>query len=150
MTLRITKAFSFEAAHLLPGYEGPCSHIHGHTYHLHVTVAGQPLNRHGHPLDGMVMDFKELKAIVHQKVLEHYDHALVVPSHVEFKLEAAGNLKPQKLVRLAFQPTAENILADIVRRLQGALPEQVELVCVRLYETPTSWVEWRAEDNAQA
>lgn len=148
MTLRITKAFTFEAAHLLPGYQGPCRHIHGHTYHVHVTVAGTPLHRRGHPLDGMVVDFRELKTLVQQHVIEVYDHAFVVPEHVQLQVLAGAETLWQKVVKLPVQPTAENILVDIVRRLQRHLPESLSLVNVKLYETPTSWVEWCAEDTA--
>jgi 6-pyruvoyltetrahydropterin/6-carboxytetrahydropterin synthase len=28
--IRLTKEFSFEAAHALDGYDGPCREIHGH------------------------------------------------------------------------------------------------------------------------
>ena len=29
-------------AHALYGYDGPCKNIHGHTYHLSVTLIGKP------------------------------------------------------------------------------------------------------------
>ena len=38
--IRLTKEFSFEAAHALDGYDGPCREIHGHSYRLFVTVKG--------------------------------------------------------------------------------------------------------------
>ena len=38
--IRLTKEFSFEAAHALDGYDGPCREIHGHSYRLFVTVRG--------------------------------------------------------------------------------------------------------------
>ena len=40
--IRLTKEFSFEAAHALGGYDGPCREIHGHSYRLFVTVKGRP------------------------------------------------------------------------------------------------------------
>lgn len=36
--IRLTKEFKFEMAHALPGYDGPCRHIHGHSYELYVTI----------------------------------------------------------------------------------------------------------------
>ena len=36
--IRLTKEFSFEAAHALDGYDGPCREIHGHSYRLFMTV----------------------------------------------------------------------------------------------------------------
>ena len=41
-TIRLTKEFSFEAAHALEGYDGACREIHGHSYRLFVTVKGRP------------------------------------------------------------------------------------------------------------
>ena len=45
--IRLTKEFSFEAAHALDGYDGPCREIHGHSYRLFVTVKGSPGRRRG-------------------------------------------------------------------------------------------------------
>ncbi len=38
--IRLTKIFNFEMAHALYGYDGPCKNIHGHSYQLEVTIAG--------------------------------------------------------------------------------------------------------------
>ena len=62
--IRLTKEFSFEAAHALDGYDGPCREIHGHSYRLFVTVKGCPAAGEGDPKCGMVMDFGVLKRIV--------------------------------------------------------------------------------------
>ena len=32
--IRLTKEFSFEAAHALDGYDGPCREVHGHSLSL--------------------------------------------------------------------------------------------------------------------
>ena len=55
--IRLTKEFSFEAAHALEGYDGPCREIHGHSYRLFVTVKGVPERNPAHPKCGMVMGF---------------------------------------------------------------------------------------------
>lgn len=47
--IRLTKEFSFEAAHALDGYDGPCREIHGHSYRLFVTVKGCPAAGEGDP-----------------------------------------------------------------------------------------------------
>lgn len=55
----IWKEFSFEAAHRLPNVpEGhKCARLHGHSFHVKVTVSGEP-----DPVLGWVMDFGEVKA----------------------------------------------------------------------------------------
>ena len=60
-TIRLTKEFSFEAAHALEGYDGACREIHGHSYRLFVTVKGEPSTDEYDPKQGMVMDFGLLK-----------------------------------------------------------------------------------------
>ena len=47
--IRVTKEFSFEMAHVLEGYDGPCREIHGHSYRLFVTVAGTPCDDPANP-----------------------------------------------------------------------------------------------------
>ena len=42
--IRITKAFKFEMAHALYGYDGLCKNIHGHSYRLWVTIRGEIKN----------------------------------------------------------------------------------------------------------
>ena len=44
------------SAHFLPGYEGPCKNLHGHTWKIEVTVQSATLDK-----IGMVIDFKEIK-----------------------------------------------------------------------------------------
>ena len=62
--IRLTKEFSFEMAHTLDGYDGPCREIHGHSYRLFVTVKGRPKDDPSDSKCGMVIDFGDLKRIV--------------------------------------------------------------------------------------
>ena len=71
--IRLTKEFSFEAAHLLEGYDGACREIHGHSYRLFVTVRGVPVCDGRNPKLGMVMDFGQLKRIVGEEVVQRLD-----------------------------------------------------------------------------
>lgn len=144
--IRLTKEFYFEMAHFLPGYDGLCSNVHGHSYLLHVTVAGSPSDDPSSPKFGMVMDFSDLKKIVGEEVVGRLDHALMVrrgsvdPSSVESITH--------RLVEVDYQPTCENMLVDFAGRISRRLPCGVRLVSLRLNETATSFAEWRAEDNA--
>ncbi len=139
--VRVTKRFTFEMAHALTGHDGPCAGLHGHSYVLDVTLAGIPRNMAGHPKDGMVMDFAELKHIVKRTVLDRYDHVLVLHENER------GNTVPDtalfgRTVFVPWQPTCENLLLDIVESLRSTLPDAVGLHAVRLQETATSWAEW--------
>lgn len=147
-TIRLTKEFSFEAAHALDGYDGPCREIHGHSYRLFVTVKGTPGEDPRDPKYGMVMDFGLLKRIVNEEVVSRFDHALVL------RASASGDALRRLLadrfgniVAVDYQPTCENMLADFARRIAARLPQGVRLHSLRLDETATSFAEWFAEDN---
>lgn len=144
--VRITKEFSFEMAHALYGYDGPCKNVHGHSYKLVVTVVGSPISDTTNPKQGMIMDFTDLKVIV-KPIVEELDHATILNANSAHKQLAEKNDLFDKLVLVAYQPTCENMLIDIAQRIQIQLPLTVKLHHLKLQETPTSYAEWFAEDN---
>ena len=146
--IRLTKEFTFEAAHMLEGYDGLCREIHGHSYRLFVTVKGKPESDSDSPKLGMVMDFGVLKRIVNEQIVERLDHAFMMRNTLGAE-DVANNLgyRFSKIVLTDYQPTCENMLSDFAERLLGALPEEIELYSLRLHETATSYAEWYAEDN---
>jgi len=141
-TVRVTKFFTFEMAHALLGYDGDCRNIHGHSYKLHVTLRGQPMQQPGHPNNGMVIDFKHLKKLVNATVLDKYDHALVLNDATPATVIVELAKHYEKLVALPFQPTCENLLLEFVEKMQHSLPPNVELFQVDLFETATSHATW--------
>ena len=72
--VRVTKKFTFDMAHALYGYDGPCKNIHGHTYHLSVTLIGTPIQDNGDVKLGMVVDFGDLKNIVKENIKNKLNH----------------------------------------------------------------------------
>ncbi|RIH66319.1 6-carboxytetrahydropterin synthase QueD [Mariniphaga sediminis] len=145
--IRVTKRFHFEMAHTLHGYDGLCRNIHGHSYNLEITLIGEPRNQPGHPKDGMVMDFSDLKHIVKSQIVSRFDHALMVNRLVSEEQIALLQKTSERVLIVDFQPTTENIAAYIADILQQHLPEEISLFSVRLFETVTSFAEWLAEDN---
>ncbi len=104
----------FDAAHSLPGYQGKCANLHGHTYKVEVVIEG---NRGE---DGFVMDFYKLKKILNAVLLD-LDH---------------GNLND-----LLPNPTAENIAELVCQRLKHSLEgSRVSLVSLKLWEGKNKWV----------
>ena len=127
--ITVVKEFTFDAAHCLPNYEGPCCQLHGHTYRLQVGVRG-PVDS----ISGMVIDFGEMKAVVENEVVSYLDHQYL--NQVTF------------LGFPADMPTAENMLRWMVEVLQQRLSNFLtgrDVVLVRLWETPTSYAEWRSD-----
>ena len=69
--MEITKRVRTETAHRLYPYKGPCASIHGHSYIFEVTIAGDTE-------EPMLMDFKDLKAILNDCIVDRLDHKLVL------------------------------------------------------------------------
>ncbi len=145
--IRVTREFTFEMAHVLWNYDGPCRNVHGHSYRLFVTIAGVPVNNLQNPKNGMVMDFTDLKAIVLREIVNVFDHAVVVSrdfdqEKIKMFRETFGNT-----VVVDYQPTCENLVADYAQKINKNLPENITLHSLKLYETAKSYAEWFAEDN---
>lgn len=131
MKITVVKEFEFESAHFLLNYVGACANLHGHTYKLQIGVTGEPIN------NGMVIDFKDIKAFITPYIAK-MDHALLNELH------RVDEGFPK-------QTTAENMVMYLVKEIQTLLPKiqyGVELTQVRLWETRTSYAEWRANENS--
>lgn len=146
--ISITKEFSFEAAHALEGYDGPCRNIHGHSYKLHVTVSGTPVSDPSSPKCGMVMDFSDLKKIIKEQIVDPLDHALILSDDSIFLSEDRVGASFSKVMIVRFRPTSENLLIDFAGRIIPLLPQGVSLDCLRLRETANSYAEWHAGDQS--
>lgn len=135
--VRVTRRVHFSAAHRLHREEwseernarvfGACSNPnwHGHNYELDVTVEGEP-----DPETGFVMDLKELKERVRERVIEDVDHR---------------NLNLEVPWMEGRVPTTENLVVAIWRRLEPRMPEGVRLVRLVLWETPRNYVEYAGD-----
>ena len=145
--IRITKEFTFEAAHALKGYDGPCRNIHGHSYKLSVTVTGVPIPSADSPKKGMVMDFGDLKKIIKKNIIDPFDHALILGTNYNEVIKNLPVDACNNMLVVDYQPTSENMLIDFASRITALLPGGIQLHSLRLRETGTSYAEWFAEDN---
>lgn len=125
--ITVTRRFTFDAAHYLPGHDGKCQNLHGHTYFLDVTVGRPGGLIQGGSSDGMVIDFSDLKSIIGKLVVDPLDH------------QCLNELLP-------YRPTAENMANHFFDVLSSALASyEIELVRIRLWETPDSYAEVSSE-----
>jgi 6-pyruvoyltetrahydropterin/6-carboxytetrahydropterin synthase len=145
--IRITKAYKFDMAHALPGHDGLCSNIHGHSYELLVTLIGEPISDPKSPKFGMVIDFKDLKTIIKGLIVDKLDHSMILRKDTPQDLLTAFQKHYERIVLVDYQPTSENMIIDFASRIKGALPENIKLHHLKLWETVTSYTEWFAEDN---
>ncbi|HUR57288.1 MAG TPA: 6-carboxytetrahydropterin synthase [Opitutaceae bacterium] len=136
-TVFITRQVHFNSAHRLhnPGKSqkwneaqfGLCTnpHWHGHNYVLEVTIRGQP-----DPDTGYVMDLGALKRILHDAVVDKCDHK---------------NLNTDVDFLRGIIPSTENLVISFWQQIEPRLTAG-KLHCVRLYETPRNFAEYRGPD----
>ena len=143
--IHLKKIFRFEAAHALMGYDGRCRNIHGHSYEMRVTIKGMPIMDDSSPKNGMVMDFGDLKRIVNEEIIDHYDHAFIINHNMsqDFIDEVKRNY--ERIIVLPYQPTTELMLIDFSKKIKSRLPGNVQLVKIFLKETEGSFAEWIEE-----
>ncbi len=144
--IRITKEFDFEMAHALDFHNGKCKNIHGHSYKLSVTLLGAP-KQDSSSDSGMVMDFKDLKSIINELIIDELDHALMLQENSPY-LAVTSSANTPKLVTTSYQPTCENMLLDFASRITNAIPEDLKLIKLTLRETASGYAEWYAKDQA--
>jgi 6-pyruvoyltetrahydropterin/6-carboxytetrahydropterin synthase len=77
-----------------------------------------------------VYDLKKLRDAVEERVVADIDH---------------GNLNLDVEWLAGINPTTENLVVGIWRRLAPALPAGVDLVRLVLWETPRNYVEYTGE-----
>ena len=101
-------------------------HGHGHNYLIEVTIEGDP-----DPVTGMVRDLKEVKDIIHNEVVEPFDHRFLNHEVTPFDHVI---------------PTVENITVEIWGRLHAKLSTLTSrLHSVRVYETSDLSAEYRGK-----
>ena len=116
--MRVSKRFSFCAAHYLPGYKGKCSNMHGHTWDVEVACDGE-VNK----TSGMVIDFLDLKKFC-EGIKSYFDHSL---------------LNDLKFIE---NPTAENICTYIFEVFEfWCRDHSLKVGYVRVWEAEDSMVE---------
>ena len=131
--LTITKQCTFDAAHILTNHAGQCKNLHGHTYRLIVEVGEKEIDH------DMVMDFKDLKNLLHEVILSRFDHAFIYDETSPIESEIASVIEKHGMKRmpLPFRSTAENM----VRFIFTELSKQINVTSVKLYDTPDSCAE---------
>lgn len=133
----LTRIEHFNAAHKLynPKWSrekneevfGKCANEnwHGHNYELYVTIKGE-VNAD----TGFLFDAKKLSIIIKEYVLDKLDHK---------NLNVEVDFLKDKMC------STENLATGIWKQLEGSLPAEIKLHCIKLYETPRIYVEYFGE-----
>jgi 6-pyruvoyltetrahydropterin/6-carboxytetrahydropterin synthase len=138
MIVYLTRKETFNAAHQLwvPQWSdeknfnmfGKCANknFHGHNYDLYVTIKGTP-----DPVIGFLMDVKVLGKLIQEKICDVLDHS---------NMNLDDNFLPKNIL-----PTTENLVYYIWQELAPHLPDNIQLHCVKLYETAKIYCEYYGE-----
>ena len=130
----LTRIEHFNAAHKLynPSWSrerneevfGKCANEnwHGHNYDLYITVKGEVNDN-----TGFLMDVKKLSNMIKDNVLEKLDHK---------NLNVEVDFLKGKIC------STENLAIGIWKILSELLPPNVNLHCVKLFETARIYVEY--------
>lgn len=103
---------------------------HGHNFIVEVTLEGDP-----DPVTGMVIDLKQVKAILEEEVVQPMDHRFL-------------NYEVAPFDRIV--PTTANLALEIWRRLDGRFKQaNLRLARVRLFETDDLFVDVEAPETDQ-
>ncbi|MCR5750348.1 MAG: 6-carboxytetrahydropterin synthase QueD [Kiritimatiellae bacterium] len=136
----VTKTVRFDAAHVLTNHRGLCKNLHGHTYRVDISVAGDES-------DDMVMDFKELKSLATEVICGRFDHAFIYNTGSVGECEIAQLVERygMRTVAIPFRSTAENLAKHFYDLLSERMQTRPVLVSVKVWETVDSCAEYRRQ-----
>jgi len=119
MKVELSRDYAFEAAHRLPRVppDHKCYRVHGHSYRIEVTIAGEV-----EPTLGWLVDFADITAVVEPLLRNELDHRV---------LNDVAGLE---------NATSENLAAWLWKRLRPALPG---LSAITVHETCTARCTYR-------
>lgn len=151
--LTVVKQFKWAMAHRLLHHDGLCSNNHGHTYMMEVGVVGEMQTVR--KKEGMILDFKDLKELVQEEIIDKLDHATMVWEQDKSMIEFLERDK-QKHVVVSYRPTAENMAKDFYQILKYRFGQSTKdlltgatiprkngkLKFIRVWETDTSYAEY--------
>lgn len=110
----------FDAAHYLRCYDGKCANMHGHTWNIEIVLTGDQDKD-----SGMLLDFNIVKRILTAET-DKYDHKII------------NEISPFDKIN----PTAENLAEEFYNKLSIAMPKNIKLLSVKLFESPKAWAEY--------
>lgn len=151
MPYRICKSLEIENGHMLSKHPDKCQFPHGHTRKVEFVLEADDLDAHD-----MVCDFKIIKQVVGEW-LDSFDHAMCMnttdAAYAEFKQRYGERVigfenedpTTEVMARTIFDHTTA-ALADYGKQSDTRYPlgAGVRLVCVRVWETTSSWAEYQA------
>jgi len=143
--IEVTKVIEWDMGHRVPNHKSKCRNPHGHRYRLELTVGGDLEASAGNSSEGMVFDFGDIKKLMTQHVHDVIDHGFMIYEGDTIMRSFFSNCHDDEFCVLVvpFIPTAENISAWCYGQLRPHFPDSIEIVNVRVFETPNSWADYK-------
>ncbi|NUM31387.1 MAG: 6-carboxytetrahydropterin synthase [Bacteroidetes bacterium] len=139
--ISLTKIFHFEMAHAIDNFPGVCQYIHGHSYKLHVTFSSKHDIEKYVKSPGYIVNFEELKEIIKAEIISNFDHKLLLSkNYLKTNPEFSNH---GNLIVWDAEPTLENLLVYIRKKLKNKLPQGVVLSGLKIFETDETFAEWK-------
>lgn len=139
--MKISKEFRWEMGHRIPGHEGPCKNVHGHSYKMILEITGDIAD------NGMIIDFYDMGLIVNP-VIESLDHSFLCQKNDDIMFNFLKENKMKYFV-VDFCSTVENICSYLAKIISGKIDKikypNIKVLSVKIFETPNSYAEFSAE-----
>jgi len=105
----------FSAAHCLPGYQGNCARMHGHTWQVTVSISAEAVDDLG-----MCVDFKELSGAL-DEIVGRFDHRNLND------LEEFRDINPtsENLARIIYEDLAGEFAGAVFKVVSVTVAESV-------------------------
>ena len=136
MEVTITRAFEIDYGHRLARHESKCRNVHGHRGRFEVTLRAKQLDA-----VGRVIDFGRAKELLGGWLDVHWDHGFIVQD--DDPLVPALKGFALKLYIVNVPPSAEHLARLFYDVAVQLLPEWVQVLGVRCYETPNCWADYQ-------
>ena len=124
----VAKDFRFAAAHQIPGHQGGCQNLHGHSYRVRVHVQARALDRLG-----MVVDFADLKHVMEQ-VIGPFDHRFL------------NEVPPFDTRNTTAELLAQHVFDEVAIRLDD---DRVRVVRVEVWESDSACAVYERDGDAR-
>ena len=141
MSITVMRKVQFCAGHRLLGHEGKCANLHGHNYLIEFHVTGNEVDELGR-----VVDFAVINKLFKGWIDDNWDHGFIVWDQDKNAIDALEQVQPNKIYRLPYNPTAENMARYLLNHIGPKLIDSIEgyvlqMTKVVVWETDNSFAE---------
>lgn len=126
MKIKAVRYHDISTGHRVYGHESKCAHMHGHNYRITFHCEAEDLDH-----VGRVMDFSVIKSKLCYWLEDNWDHKFLVWSRDPWA-DALQGMDPKGLVRVSFNPTAENMAAFLLNIVSPVQLEGTGVIVTRV------------------